>query len=176
MYPLLALIIAAFICYSYFWSILEWGIIGGVVYGLYRFVTALAASQGQQALKPYSSFRPPPFQAKQTESDEPLPTLTDEAPSTDAIIEEVDDAFDNEAALKVGKEGELRVDRILHLVATDHLTDVYLEDERGLTQIDHIAKMPWGLVVIETKTYWRVYFRHARLSGMEAKLSSGWKR
>lgn len=150
MYPLLALIIAAFICYSYFWSILEWGIIGVVVYGLYRFVTALVASQDQQPRKPHSSFRPSAFQA---ESDDPLQTLTDEAPSAGAIIEEVDDALENEAALKVGKEGELRVDRILYRVAMDHLTDVYLEDERGLTQIDHIAKMPWGLVVIETKTY-----------------------
>lgn len=150
MYPLLALIIAAFICYSYFWSILEWGLIGGVVYGLYRFVTTLVASQDQQASRPHSSFRPSAFQA---ESDDPLPTLTDDAPSADAVIEEVDDALENEAALKVGKEGELRVDRILNRVAMDHLTDVYLEDERGLTQIDHIAKMPWGLVVIETKTY-----------------------
>lgn len=125
MYPLLTLIIAAFICYSYFWSILEWGLIGAVVYGLYRFVTALVASQDQQPRKPHSSFRPSPFQA---ESDDPLQTLTDEAPSAGAIIEEVEDAFDNEAALKVGKEGELHVDRILNRVAMDHLTDVYLED------------------------------------------------
>lgn len=150
MYPLLALIVAAFICYSYFWSILEWGLIGGVIYGLYRFVTMLVASQSRQTQRPHSSFRPSAFQA---ESDAPLPTLTDEAPSADAVIEEVDDALENEAALKVGKEGELRVDRILKTVAMDHLTDVYLEDDRGLTQIDHIAKMPWGLVVIETKTY-----------------------
>lgn len=136
-YPLLALIIAAFIFHSYFWSILEWGIMGGVVYGLYRFVTALFASQDKQTRNPRFSFKPSAFLV---ESDESLPTLTD-------------DALENEAALKVGKDGERRVDRILRRVAMDHLTDVYLEDERGLTQIDHIAKMPWGLVVIETKTY-----------------------
>lgn len=56
------------------------------------------------------------------------------------------------AAAFKGRIGEVRVDRKLQGLARATLHDVVLPDDRGgLTQVDHLALMPWGIVVIETK-------------------------
>lgn len=60
------------------------------------------------------------------------------------------------AALKariIGRKGEARVARRLDALRVVALHDVTLADERGVTQIDHVALSPHGLVVIETKNF-----------------------
>ncbi|MBK1706077.1 hypothetical protein CKO40_16330 [Halochromatium glycolicum] len=53
-----------------------------------------------------------------------------------------------------GKLGEATVARVLKRSATEVLNDVILPDGRGgLTQIDHLALTPAGIVVVETKNY-----------------------
>ncbi|MCH4092691.1 nuclease-related domain-containing protein [Acetobacter sp.] len=80
--------------------------------------------------------------------------LSDDEPPAEAVIAAVSDAFENEQAIAKGQEGERRVNRVLQALGRPYLSNVYLRDELGeLTQIDHLVKMQWGIVVIETKTY-----------------------
>ena len=54
----------------------------------------------------------------------------------------------------LGRLGEARVGKGLALLFPDVRNDVILPDGRGgLTQIDHLALTPAGLLVVETKTY-----------------------
>lgn len=87
----------------------------------------------------------------------PLPDLFDNDPPEGAAISRVRDGFQaetrDEAAVRIGREGEDRVDAVLGSLGRPFLSNLYLEDDQGLTQVDHVVKMPWGIVVIETKTY-----------------------
>jgi hypothetical protein len=53
----------------------------------------------------------------------------------------------------IGRKGEARVARCLNALGVVALHDIMLADERGVTQIDHVALTPDGLVVIETKNF-----------------------
>ncbi|MGD7069150.1 nuclease-related domain-containing protein [Acetobacter sp. AAB5] len=77
----------------------------------------------------------------------PPPTHQDKAP-TEAGFEKPD--FD---AYEKGRQGEEKVSAILRHMGWPALHNVILEDDRGLTEIDHLVKAPWGIVVIETKNY-----------------------
>lgn len=52
----------------------------------------------------------------------------------------------------VGGRGEAAVAAALYDYGCPALHDLVLSDERGLTQIDHVALAPGGILVIETKT------------------------
>ena len=53
-----------------------------------------------------------------------------------------------------GRAGEAAVNRVLQRIADDVLHDVVLTSDDGTpTQIDHIARMPGGLLVVETKNF-----------------------
>lgn len=61
-----------------------------------------------------------------------------------------------------GRAGEAAVGRLLQRVADDVVHDIVLTDRRGnRTQIDHIALLPGGLLVIETKNYSGLVFGQA---------------
>lgn len=51
-----------------------------------------------------------------------------------------------------GRKGESAVARELERLGVQALHDVILEDDRGLTQIDHLVRSPAGVLVLETKT------------------------
>ena len=51
-----------------------------------------------------------------------------------------------------GRKGEGAVARELKRLTAAALHDVILEDDRGLTQIDHLVRSPAGVLVLETKT------------------------
>ncbi|TVQ86228.1 MAG: NERD domain-containing protein [Chromatiaceae bacterium] len=54
----------------------------------------------------------------------------------------------------IGAAGEKAVSRVLRRMFVETLDDVILPDGRGgLTQIDHLALTPAGLLVVETKNY-----------------------
>lgn len=155
--------------YNYFWYILSITIFVGLVLGFYSIFIAPTSSQDAQ---PVRMPVPPRPTIKTLVNDEPLDDLTDEEPPHNAVVEEVTDALENEFARKAGKYGEEQVNIILRQISMDYLSDVYLEDNQGLTQIDHIAKFSWGFLVIETKNYggfisatrnpfkWKQSFRH----------------
>lgn len=53
-----------------------------------------------------------------------------------------------------GKRGELKVALALRLTGHASLNNVILPDGRGgLTQVDHLVRLPVGIAVIETKNY-----------------------
>lgn len=52
-----------------------------------------------------------------------------------------------------GRKGEDAVVVILARLGLPALHDVILLDERGLTQVDHLVRMPGGIAVLEAKTY-----------------------
>lgn len=52
-----------------------------------------------------------------------------------------------------GRQGEDAVIVVLARLGLPGLHDVILEDERGLTQVDHLVRLPHGIAVLETKTY-----------------------
>jgi len=52
-----------------------------------------------------------------------------------------------------GEKGENLVMAALAALGVPALHDVILRDSRGLTQIDHIARVPDAIVVLETKHY-----------------------
>lgn len=52
-----------------------------------------------------------------------------------------------------GLRGEMNIIRSINELGTSCLHDVILEDDRGLTQIDHLIRMPWGIAVVETKNF-----------------------
>ena len=61
-----------------------------------------------------------------------------------------------------GRAGEEKVGRVLQRVADDVVHDIVLTDRRGnRTQIDHIALLPGGLLVIETKNFSGLIFGQA---------------
>ena len=51
-----------------------------------------------------------------------------------------------------GRKGESAVAREVKRLGAPALHDVILEDERGLTQIDHVVRGPDAVLVLETKT------------------------
>ena len=51
-----------------------------------------------------------------------------------------------------GRKGEGAVARELECLGVDALHDVILENDRGLTQIDHLVRSASGVLVLETKT------------------------
>jgi hypothetical protein len=62
-----------------------------------------------------------------------------------------------------GAAGEAKVAKVLQRLFAEVLNDVILPDGRGgLTQIDHLALTPAGLVVVETKNYGGSIFGQAR--------------
>ena len=62
-----------------------------------------------------------------------------------------------------GAAGEARVAKVLQRLFAEVLNDVILPDGRGgLTQIDHLALTPAGLLVVETKNYGGSIFGQAR--------------
>lgn len=77
----------------------------------------------------------------------PPSTPQDEAPAEPVIEKPHFDAHEK------GREGEEKVSAILQHIGWPALHNVILEDDRGLTEIDHLVKAPWGIVVIETKNY-----------------------
>lgn len=77
----------------------------------------------------------------------PPPTPKDEAPAEPVFEKPYFDAHEK------GREGEEKVSAILQHMGWPALHNVLLEDDRGLTEIDHLVKAPWGIVVIETKNY-----------------------
>ena len=50
-----------------------------------------------------------------------------------------------------GRKGEATVAEVLARVELPALHDVVLRDSRGLTQVDHLVRLPGGIVVLETK-------------------------
>lgn len=152
----IALLIAVYIIFQYFHQIVETGLIILAGFIAYRMLTKPSAKPptGKQSFtsyKPSTSYSSPP----PTEPDgDLLSDLSDDEPPQEASVQSVSDAFENEQAIAKGLEGERRVNRILQTLGRPYLSNVYLRDERGtLTQIDHLVKMHWGIVVIETKTY-----------------------
>ncbi|AOW48087.1 nuclease-related domain-containing protein [Acetobacter ascendens] len=77
----------------------------------------------------------------------PAPTPKGEAPTEPVFEKPYFDAHEK------GREGEEKVSAILQHMGWPALHNVILEDDRGLTEIDHLVKAPWGIVVIETKNY-----------------------
>lgn len=70
-----------------------------------------------------------------------------------------------------GMSGEASVARILSRIAEDAVHDIVLVDKKGRrTQIDHVARMPGGLLVIETKNYSGWIFGQARDRNWTQKL------
>ena len=61
-------------------------------------------------------------------------------------------AFSEFKAGITGRKGEGAVARELERLGAQALSDVILEDERGLTQIDHLVRGTDRLLVLETKT------------------------
>lgn len=53
---------------------------------------------------------------------------------------------------RIGGVGERTVRRTLARLSYPAVHDLVLPDRRGVTQVDHVARGPFGLVVIETKT------------------------
>ncbi|KDE19298.1 DNA topoisomerase I [Acetobacter aceti 1023] len=97
--------------------------------------------------KPETKIPPPPSHKPARADDIPPQVLVDETPAGVQFEKPYFDAHEK------GREGEEKVSRILQHMGWPTLHNVILEDERGLTQIDHLAKAPWGIVVIETKNY-----------------------
>jgi len=56
------------------------------------------------------------------------------------------------AVLK-GRKGEAAVAEVLARAGLPALHDVVLGDGRGLTQVDHLVRLPGGIVVLETKAF-----------------------
>jgi len=52
-----------------------------------------------------------------------------------------------------GRKGEDAVIVVLARLGLPALHDVILRDGRGLTQVDHLVRLPGGIAVLETKTY-----------------------
>jgi len=50
-----------------------------------------------------------------------------------------------------GRKGEAAVAEVLARAGLPTLHDVVLRDGRGLTQVDHLVRLPGGIVVLETK-------------------------
>jgi len=50
-----------------------------------------------------------------------------------------------------GRKGEAAVAEVLARAGLPALHDVVLRDGRGLTQVDHLVRLPGGIVVLETK-------------------------
>ncbi|MGI4941689.1 MAG: nuclease-related domain-containing protein [Janthinobacterium lividum] len=82
----------------------------------------------------------------------PIAALSDDEPPAGSATRDVLDGRETEAVLR-GQAGENRVNDVLRRFGRPFLMNLYLEDDRGLTQVDHVVRMPWGIVVIETKTY-----------------------
>jgi restriction system protein len=53
----------------------------------------------------------------------------------------------------IGRKGESAVARVLLELGVPALHDVLLPDALGVTQVDHLARLPDAIFVIETKTY-----------------------
>jgi hypothetical protein len=53
----------------------------------------------------------------------------------------------------IGRKGESAVARVLSALGVPALHDVLLPDLLGVTQLDHLARAPDAILVIETKTY-----------------------
>ena len=51
-----------------------------------------------------------------------------------------------------GRKGESAVARELERLGVEALHDIIMEDDRGLTQIDHLVRSASGVLVLETKT------------------------
>ncbi len=52
-----------------------------------------------------------------------------------------------------GRKGEALVSEALARAGWPVLHDVVLRDSRGLTQVDHLVRLPGGIAVLETKAY-----------------------
>ena len=52
-----------------------------------------------------------------------------------------------------GRKGEAAVADVLARAGLAALHDVVLQDGRGLTQVDHLVRLPGGIAVLETKTF-----------------------
>jgi len=52
-----------------------------------------------------------------------------------------------------GRKGEAAVAEVLARAGLLALHDVVLRDGRGLTQVDHLVRLPGGIVVLETKAF-----------------------
>lgn len=52
-----------------------------------------------------------------------------------------------------GRKGEASVAEVLARAGLPALHDVVLRDRHGLTQVDHLVRLPGGIVVLETKTF-----------------------
>jgi len=52
-----------------------------------------------------------------------------------------------------GRKGEAAVAEVLARAGLPALHDVVLRDGRGLTQVDHLVRLPGGIVVLETKAF-----------------------
>ncbi len=52
-----------------------------------------------------------------------------------------------------GRKGEALVSEVLARAGLPALHDVVLRDSRGLTQVDHLVRLPGGIAVLETKAY-----------------------
>ncbi len=140
------------ICYKIFQNVtipVKGLIIVGLVILVYRLVTKEPVSR--------FSFQPGPLRRPVEPVPDLIADLSDDDPPTNAAINRVRDGFQtetrDEAAVRIGQEGESRVDAMLAGLKQPFLSNLYLEDDQGLTQVDHVVKMPWGIVVIETKNY-----------------------
>jgi len=52
-----------------------------------------------------------------------------------------------------GRKGEVAVAEVLARAGLPALHDVVLRDGRGLTQVDHLVRLPGGIVILETKAF-----------------------
>jgi len=52
-----------------------------------------------------------------------------------------------------GRKGEAAVAEVLARAGLPALHDVVLRDGRGLTQVDHLVRLPGGIAVLETKAF-----------------------
>ncbi|NHN89714.1 nuclease-related domain-containing protein [Acetobacter conturbans] len=150
----IAILVSIYVIYNYLNEIIELSLIVFIGFVAYKMLTGSSAKQSapppRQPSPSYTSYTPRPAPES---AEEPLPDLRDDEPPEDAAVSTVADAFEDERPCAKGLEGETRVNRILKNIGRPYLSNVYLEDDKGLTQIDHLVKMNWGIVVIETKTY-----------------------
>ncbi|GBQ70377.1 hypothetical protein AA103196_2472 [Ameyamaea chiangmaiensis NBRC 103196] len=150
------------------------GVVATAVRIVWRAWTGAAAPRSRPAFRPERPApKPEPAPEREPEPEAgPLADLSDDAPPSGAASTRVADGLDVESAAAKGQDGERRVAMLLRRLNRPVLNDVILSDSQGLTQVDHIVKMPWGLVVIETKNYggfvtgtpdpgvWKQSFRH----------------
>ena len=126
-------------------TILEWLVVIGLAVLGYRLI-------GRMRLGAPRPILDLPSRPSGTVIPDPVADLSDDEPPAGFTTSDVPDGLETEAMLR-GQEGENRVNDVLRRFGRPFLLNLYLEDDWGLTQVDHVVRMPWGIVVIETKTY-----------------------